>query len=69
CVLRKNDDGEYEECDYYEKGIIVANSATTMARYKNDWEKTKDLVITDKYGIDWVSSTSSAISTRPVPST
>ncbi len=55
CVLRKNEDGEYEECDYYENGIIVANSATTMARYKNDWEKTKALVITDKYGIDWVS--------------
>ena len=55
CVLRKNEDGEYEEAGYNENGIIVANSATTMARYKNDWEKTKALVITDKYGIDWVS--------------
>ena len=55
CVLKKNDKGEYEECGYNENGIIVANSATTMARYKNDWEKTKALVITDKYGIDWVS--------------
>lgn len=55
CVLKKNKDGEYEECDYNENGLIVANSATTMARYKNDWEKTKAKVVTDKYGIDWVS--------------
>lgn len=55
CVLKKNKKGEYEECDYNENGLIVANSATTMARYKSDWEKTKALVVTDKYGIDWVS--------------
>ncbi|MBO4383480.1 MAG: acyl--CoA ligase [Clostridia bacterium] len=55
CVLKQNAKGEWEEAGYNENGLIVANSATTMARYKNDWEKTKALVITDKYGIDWVS--------------
>lgn len=55
CVLKKDKNGEYEECGYNENGLIVANSATTMARYKNDWEKTKAKVVTDKYGIDWVS--------------
>ena len=55
CVLKKNDKGEWEEAGYNENGLIVANSATTMARYKNDWEKTKALVVTDWKGIDWVS--------------
>lgn len=55
CVLKQNDKGEWVECGYNESGLIVANSATTMARYKNDWEKTKALVVTDWKGIDWVS--------------
>ena len=55
CVLKQNEAGEWEEAGYNESGLIVANSATTMKRYKNDWEKTKDLVVTDWKGIDWVS--------------
>ena len=33
-ALKKNANGEYEECDYNEKGIIVANSITNMVGYK-----------------------------------
>ena len=55
CVLKKNENGEYVECGYNENGLIVANGATTMAGYKNDWEKTKAKVVTDWKGIDWVS--------------
>lgn len=53
-VLKENENGEYEEVGYNEYGVIVANSATTMAGYK-DFEKTKEKVITDNKGMDWVS--------------
>lgn len=53
-VMRKNDDGSYSEVGYNEKGIIVANSASTMACYKS-WEKVRDKIITDDHGRDWVS--------------
>lgn len=53
-VLRKNDDGSYSEVGYNEPGIIVANSPLTMAGYKN-FDKTREKVITDDRGIDWVS--------------
>lgn len=53
-ALKINDDGEYEECDYDEMGIIVANSITTMTGYEDDIEKTKSKIIRDKYGRDWV---------------
>ncbi len=53
-VLRKNADGTYHECDYNEYGIIVANSATTMAGYK-DFEKVRSKVLTDEQGMDWLS--------------
>lgn len=53
-VLRKNKDGTYTEVGYNEPGIIVANSPITMAGYR-EFQKTKDKVITDDRGIDWVS--------------
>ena len=53
-VLRKNADGTYHECNYNEYGIIVANSATTMAGYK-DFEKVRSKVLTDEQGMDWLS--------------
>ena len=54
-ALKKNADGEYEECDYGEYGIIVANSITSMKEYNKDPERTKQKVIKDKYGRDWLS--------------
>ena len=53
-VLRKDEDGNYVECDYNEPGVIVANSATTMAGYKN-FDRVREKIITDVYGMDWVS--------------
>lgn len=53
-VLRQNEDGSYSEVGYNEPGIIVANSPITMAGYR-EFSKTKDKVITDDRGIDWVS--------------
>lgn len=53
-VLKKNEQGEYEECAYNEKGVIVANSFTNMSGYKS-YEKVKDKVITDNRGVDWLS--------------
>ncbi len=50
----KEVDGKYVECDYEEYGIIVANSATTMAGYRH-FDKVREKVITDEYGIDWLS--------------
>lgn len=54
-ALKKNEDGTYEECDYNEKGIIVANSITSMKGYKNNPEATAKKIITDKYGRRWLS--------------
>lgn len=54
-ALKKNANGEYEECDYNEKGIIVANSITNMVGYKNNKEKTKGKIIRDNLGRDWIS--------------
>ncbi|HPZ00583.1 MAG TPA: hypothetical protein PLS28_03845, partial [Clostridiales bacterium] len=53
-VLRKTENGEYEECNYNEMGTIVANSFTSLSTYKN-YEKIKDKVITDNKGRDWLS--------------
>ncbi len=54
-ALKKMPDGTYEECNYGEYGIIVANSITSMAGYDHDIEKTKSKVIVDKYGREWLS--------------
>lgn len=54
-ALKLNSDGEYEECDYGEYGLIVANSITTMKGYKDNPDQTLKKVIRDKYGRDWVS--------------
>ncbi len=54
-ALKKMEDGSYEECNYGEKGIIVANSITSMISYKNDIDKTKNKIIRDRYGRDWLS--------------
>lgn len=55
-ALKPNDDGSYQECDYNEYGVIVANSSTTMCGYKDNKEKTKSLILTDSLGRDWVSA-------------
>ena len=54
-ALKKNDNGEYVECDYNEKGIIVANSITNMVGYKFSVSETKKKVIRDNLGRDWLS--------------
>ena len=51
--LRKTADGSYVECGYNEYGIIVANSATTMKRYR-DFSKVPGKIVTDEHGVDWV---------------
>lgn len=53
-VLKKNENGEWVECNYNEYGIIVANSATNMAGYK-DFDKIRGKVYTDNKGMDWLS--------------
>lgn len=53
-ALKLNSCGQYEECDFNEKGILVANSATTMVRYKNNKEATENMIIRDSLGRDWV---------------
>lgn len=53
-VLRRDDDNNYVECGYNEYGVIVANSATTMAGYKN-FDRVREKIITDSTGMDWVS--------------
>lgn len=55
-ALKQNSNGTYSECSYNEYGLIVANSATTMKGYKNNVEKTKELIVRDDLGRDWVSS-------------
>ena len=54
-ALKQNPDGSYEECNYNEEGIIVANSITNMKGYKNNPEATEKKIITDKYGRNWLS--------------
>lgn len=54
-ALKKNDKGEYVECDYNEKGIIVANSITNMVGYKYSKSDTKDKIVRDNLGRDWLS--------------
>ena len=53
-ALKLNENGEYEECDYNEKGIIVANSITNMVGYKHPAKKTRSKIIRDNYGRDWL---------------
>ena len=55
-ALKKNPDGTYSECSYNEIGLIVANSATTMSGYKNNKEKTLEMIVRDDQGRDWISS-------------
>ena len=54
-ALKKLPDGSYEECDYGEYGLIVANSITSMHCYNNDKEKTLNKIVRDRYGRDWLS--------------
>lgn len=54
-VLKMNANGEYEECDYGEMGVIVSNSYSNMSGYKNNPEATKNLLITDNLGRTWLS--------------
>lgn len=53
-VLRQDKDGGYRECKYGEDGVIVANSSTTFAGYKN-FSRVYDKIVTDNRGISWVS--------------
>ncbi len=55
-AFKKNDNGEYTECNYGEYGLIAANSATTMSGYKGMPDKTLSTIITDDMGRDWISS-------------
>lgn len=52
-LKREND--SFVECDYNEPGIIVANSPVTMAGYEGNPEATKNKIITDIAGRQWVS--------------
>ena len=54
-ALKQLPDGTWEECEYGEYGIIVANSITTMAGYDGNKEQTLKKIIRDRYGRDWVS--------------
>ena len=54
-ALKPDGNGNYEECNYGEYGIIVANSITSMSGYKDDKEKTYRKVISDIHGRDWLS--------------
>ena len=54
-ALKQLPDGSWEECNYDESGIIVANSITTMQCYGYDKERTVNKIIRDRYGRDWVS--------------
>ena len=55
-AFKEGKNGIYEECNYNECGLIAANSATTMVRYKGNPQKTQELIITDTLGRDWISS-------------
>ena len=52
-AILKKVDGVYKECDFNEYGLIVANSATNMAGYKNP-ERTLEKIVTDEYGMQWI---------------
>lgn len=52
-AILKKVDGVYKECGYNEYGLIVANSATNMAGYKNP-ERTLEKIVTDEYGMQWI---------------
>lgn len=54
-VLKINDKGEYEECDYGEPGLIVSNSYSNMAGYKDNEEATNKLLVKDNLGRTWLS--------------
>lgn len=56
-ALRKNNEGEYEECSYGEMGILVSNSYTNLSGYKNNYEATNKLIIEDNLGRKWVTNT------------
>lgn len=51
----KEVNGKWIHCEDYQLGVIVANSATTMKCYKNNPIETKNKIITDENGRDWVS--------------
>ena len=53
-ALKKDQYGQYVECDYNENGIIVANSYTNLSGYKNNIKATEDLIIQDNLGRNWV---------------
>lgn len=53
-ALKELEDGTYTECDYNEKGIIVANSYTNLSGYKDNKEATEKLIINDDLGRKWV---------------
>lgn len=55
-AFKPGKDGKYEECNYNEIGLIAANSATSMIGYKNNLAKTKELIIEDNLGREWLSS-------------
>ncbi len=55
-AFKPNPDGTYTECDFGEYGIIAANSATTMVRYKDNQQKLIDTIMTDDQERDWISS-------------
>lgn len=52
-AILKKVDGVYKECDFNEWGLIVANSATNMAGYK-DPAKTREKIVTDEFGMQWL---------------
>lgn len=55
-ALKKNSNGQYEECDYGEMGVLVSNSYTNLSCYKNNYEATNDLIIEDNLGRKWVTN-------------
>jgi len=55
-AFRPTNDGLYEECNYGEYGIIAANSATSLTRYKENHEATKSLVIQDTNNRNWITA-------------
>lgn len=54
-ALKKDNDGNYVECDYNEYGIIVANSFSNLSCYKNNPKKTEELILEDNLGRKWIS--------------
>lgn len=54
-ALKPVEVGKFRECEYGEYGVLVANSATSFAGYKNNLEKTIAKVVSDEDGRDWIS--------------